>query len=273
MSFAVVGAGGWGTAFARMLANADHETLLWAREPELPEQIVQERENSTFLPGVSLPIEKLAITNDLRATIDADVVVLAPPSFGMAGILDHLAAFGKTPHAMINLAKGLDPKTRRTMSELILDRFPETSAFTLSGPSHAEEVGRDMPTAVVLAGRNLDLGERLQHELSTSRFRVYLSHDVKGVELCATVKNVIALATGIADGLEYGDNTRAALITRGLAEMIRFGREFHVDDATFFGLSGLGDMVATCTSQHSRNRYVGQRLGRGESLDRILSDM
>jgi len=273
MSFAVVGAGGWGTAFARMLANADHETLLWAREPELPAQIVQERENRTFLPGVSLPIEKLTITNDLRATIDADVVVLAPPSFGMTGILDNLAAFGKTPHAMVNLAKGLDPETRRTMSELILDRFPQTSAFTLSGPSHAEEVGRDMPTAVVLAGRDLDLGERLQQDLSTPRFRVYLSRDVKGVELCATVKNVIALATGIADGLEYGDNTRAALITRGLAEMVRFGRAFHVDDATFFGLSGLGDMVATCTSQHSRNRYVGQRLGRGESLDQILSEM
>jgi len=273
MRFSVVGAGGWGTAIARLLANAGHNTLLWAREDGLPETIAADRENAAFLPGVELPAGNLTTTGLLQDTMDAEAVVLAPPSFGMAGILSQLSEYGAAPPVMINLAKGLDPTTRKTMSELILSHFPETAAFTLSGPSHAEEVARDMPTAVVLAGRDLELGEQLQRELSTPRFRVYLSEDIRGVELCATVKNVIALASGIADGLGFGDNTRAALITRGLAEMVRFGRAFDVSDATFFGLSGLGDLVATCTSQHSRNRYVGQRLGCGEPLEAILAEM
>ncbi len=273
MRLAVVGAGGWGTAVARLLAKAGHETLLWAREPGLPEEIASKRENAQFLPGVTLPTEDLTTTDALRETLDVEALFLAPPSFAMAGMLDRLAQYGSTPSVMINLAKGLDPTTRRTMSELILDRFPKTAAFTLSGPSHAEEVGRDVPTAVVLAGRDLELGQRLQREIATPRFRVYLSEDIRGVELCATVKNVIALATGVSDGLGFGDNSRAALITRGLAEMVRFGRTFGVSQATFFGLSGLGDLVATCTSQHSRNRYVGSRLGRGESLEQILEGM
>jgi glycerol-3-phosphate dehydrogenase (NAD(P)+) len=159
------------------------------------------------------------------------------------------------------------------MSEVIRARIPESAVFALSGPSHAEEVGRDMPTAVVLAGEDQDLGRRLQSAVGTSRFRIYLSSDIRGVELCAAVKNVIAIATGISDGLGYGDNSRGALITRGLAEMVRFARTLGVRESTFFGLSGLGDLVATCTSLHSRNRAVGVRLGRGEPLAAILKDM
>ena len=159
------------------------------------------------------------------------------------------------------------------MSELIESQVALRAVFTLSGPSHAEEVGRDIPTAIVLAGTDLDLGKRLQVALGTPRFRVYLSEDIRGVELCATVKNIIALATGVSDGLGYGDNSRGALITRGLAEMVRFGRVFGAKEKTFFGLSGLGDLVATCTSEHSRNRRVGYRLGQGVSLSEILSDM
>jgi glycerol-3-phosphate dehydrogenase (NAD(P)+) len=159
------------------------------------------------------------------------------------------------------------------MSEVIRARIPGAAVFALSGPSHAEEVGRDMPTAVVLAGEDQDLGRRLQSAAGTSRFRIYLSSDIRGVELCAAVKNVIAIATGISDGLGYGDNSRGALITRGLAEMVRFARSLDVRESTFFGLSGLGDLVATCTSLHSRNRAVGVRLGRGEPLEAILKDM
>lgn len=272
MKFAVLGAGGWGTAVARLLANHGHETVLWARDPDRAAVIDRERCNSKYLPGVALP-ETLAITSDFPAAVGSDALVLAVPSIGMSDLLARIVDSGSSPRIAINLAKGMDCATHRTMSELISDSLPNASVFTLSGPSHAEEVGRDVPTAVVLAGLDLDLGRMLQREISTSKFRVYLSEDIRGVETCSTIKNVIALATGISDGLGYGDNSRGALITRGLAEMVRFGRHFGVQDATFFGLSGLGDLVATCTSRHSRNRAVGVRLGRGESLDDIMRDM
>jgi glycerol-3-phosphate dehydrogenase (NAD(P)+) len=273
MRFSVIGAGGWGTAIARLLANASHDVLLWARDPDQAETIDRTRENAKYLPGVHLPHQHLRITSDLSAALDADAIFLAVPSFGVNDVLLRIASLAPRAATFVNLAKGIDRASRRTMSELIEHHIPAASAFALSGPSHAEEVGRDVPTAVVLAGRQLQLGKTLQHAIATSRFRVYLSDDLRGVELCATVKNVIAVATGISDGLGYGDNSRGALITRGLAEMVRFGRTFGVRDATFFGLSGLGDLVATCTSQHSRNRYVGYRLGRGESLEQILAEM
>ncbi len=272
MSFAVLGAGGWGTAIARTLAGQGHKTRLWARDPDRARQIDQDRCNTKYLPGIALP-EQLVVTSDFEDASAADVLVLAVPSIGMPDLLEKMLASGLSPQTIINLAKGMNRATRQTMSELILDVFPESSVFTLSGPSHAEEVGRDMPTAVVLAGTNLDLGQRLQVQISTERFRVYLSRDIRGVETCSTIKNVIALATGISDGLGYGDNTRGALITRGLAEMVRFGRTFHVQEATFYGLSGLGDLVATCTSHHSRNRAVGVRLGQGDSLAAIMKGM
>ena len=272
MNFAVLGAGGWGTAVARLLANHGHKTVLWARNPDRAGLIDRERCNDRYLPDVELP-ERLIITADLRAAVAADVLMLGVPSIGMPDLLEQIVASKSLSHIVINLAKGMNRSTNQTMSELISDALPETRVFTLSGPSHAEEVGRDMPTAVVLAGLDLDLGRTLQHEIATERFRVYLSEDIRGVETCSTIKNVIALATGISDGLGYGDNTRGALITRGLAEMVRFGRHFDVQDATFFGLSGLGDLVATCTSRHSRNRAVGVRLGHGESLEDIMEDM
>jgi len=272
MNFAVLGAGGWGTAVARLLTNHGHETVLWARNPDRSHLINRDRCNTKYLPGVELP-ENLIVTAEFADAVTADVLVLAIPSIGMNDLLERIVDSGSQPQIVINLAKGMDRATHRTMSELISISLPESSVFTLSGPSHAEEVGRDTPTAVVLAGIDLELGQSLQHELATSRFRVYLSEDIRGVEICSTIKNVIALASGVSDGLGYGDNSRGALITRGLAEMVRFGHHFGVQDATLFGLSGLGDLVATCTSQHSRNRAVGARLGHGESLGDIMEDM
>ena len=271
MRLSVLGAGGWGTAVARLLANNSHDTILWARDPDKAAQIAQQRENKRYLPGVSLPSD-LRVTSDLGEALDADAIFLAVPSFAMADLLKRLACL-ETPKTVINLAKGLDRASHRTISELIGECLPDAAAFTLSGPSHAEEVGRDMPTAVVLAGADPELGEALQREIATSRFRIYLSDDIRGVELCATIKNIIALATGISDGLGYGDNSRGALITRGLTEIARFGRAFSIKRETIFGLSGLGDLVATCTSEHSRNRYVGYRLGKGERIDDILAGM
>ncbi len=273
MRFAVLGAGGWGTAFSRLLANAGHETTLWVRSLDRAKIIARALENEKYLPGVRLPVERLTITHDLEQAARSDAFFLAVPSFAMAETCERATPFLPQRPVLVSLAKGLDRVTRRTMSDVLKARVPDSTVFALSGPSHAEEVGRDMPTAVVLAGEDQDLGRRLQRAIGTSRFRVYLSSDLHGVEVCAAVKNIIALATGISDGLGYGDNTRGALITRGLAEMVRFGRPTGVRDATFFGLSGLGDLVATCTSPHSRNRAVGVRLGRGERLDAILNDM
>ena len=273
VTFSVIGAGGWGTAFSRLLARNGAEVVLWARDSERARTIDRERENRKYLPGVLLPRENLTITSSLAEASAAETLVLAVPSFAMAALLERIAPLVTGPKTFVNLAKGLDQASRSTMSELVGRVIPNRPTFTLSGPCHAEEVGRDVPTAVVLAGKDLDLGKRLQLSFSTPRFRVYLSDDVKGVELCSTVKNIIALATGASDGLGYGDNSRGALITRGLAEMVRFGRAFGVREETFFGLSGVGDLVATCTSVHSRNRAVGFRLGKGESLDAILQSM
>lgn len=273
MRFAVLGAGGWGTAMARLLARSGHETVLWVRDPARAAEIARTRENEKYLPGVRLPVDRLDVTGDLRTAARADVVFLAVPSFAMAETIDLVAPLLPERPILISLAKGLDRETKKTMSEVLQERVPTARAFALSGPSHAEEVGRDIPTLVVLAGSDEELGRALQRAIATSRFRVYLSSDLRGVELCAAIKNVIALAVGISDGLGYGDNSRGALVTRGLAEMVRFGRSLGVRDATVFGLSGLGDLVATCTSVHSRNRNVGYRLGRGEKIEDILKDM
>jgi len=272
MNVSVLGAGGWGTAVARLLCREGHQTTLWARDPAKAADLKTSRVNARYLPDIDLPPD-LAVTSDLASTLDAETLFLAVPSFAMKELIQKISSLETTAEACISLSKGLDRETQTTMCEVIADGLPGTQAMALSGPSHAEEVGRDMPTAVVLACHDLSLGARLQTEIATSRFRVYLSDDPRGVELCATIKNIIALATGISDGLGYGDNSRAALITRGLTEMVRFAAAFDVRQETFFGLSGLGDLVATCTSQHSRNRHVGYRLGQGEPLAEILADM
>jgi glycerol-3-phosphate dehydrogenase (NAD(P)+) len=273
MNCAVIGAGGWGTALARLLARKSHTVRLWARQAQFAGELEALRENKKYLPGVSLPKDHLTITSELAdAVAHADVILLAVPSFAMREIARTLKAHAH-PQAWINLAKGLERNSLLTMSAVLRQELGSQKIFTLSGPSHAEEVGRDFPTSVVLAGTDLALGEKLQRALMTERFRVYLSDDLVGVEYGGTVKNVIALAAGILDGLGYGDNAKAALIARGLAEMVRLGVRLGARRETFFGLSGVGDLVATCTSEHSRNRRVGYRLGRGESLQKILESM
>jgi glycerol-3-phosphate dehydrogenase (NAD(P)+) len=269
----VIGAGGWGTAISRLLALNGHDVTLWTRSATAADRLDRERENIDYLPKIALPRMHLHITDSLAEALASGVIILAVPSFAMAKTMRKIAAIADADKIYINLAKGIDRTSHRTMSEVISHALPAQAVFTLSGPSHAEEVGRDMPTAVVLAGADTELGERLQKAFSSPRFRIYLSTDIRGVELCSTAKNIIAIATGISDGLGFGDNSRGALITRGLQEMVRFGNAFDTSDATFFGLSGLGDLVATCTSAHSRNRYVGFCIGQGESIDDILKRM
>lgn len=275
----MLGGGGWGTAIARLLARKGHQTRLWVRDPELAREMAQERENKRYLPGVELP-ESLVIFSNFEEVADfGEALILAVPSFAMrelarrlAGLLPPARVRAREP-AFINLAKGLEQGSGKRMSEVLQEELGPRPIFTLSGPSHAEEVGRDFPTTVVIAGVDLELGRRLQEALMTERFRVYLSDDLVGVEYGGTVKNIIALAAGISDGLGYGDNAKGALIARGLVEMVRLAVRLGARKETLFGLSGLGDLVTTCTSQHSRNRMVGYRIGRGERLDAILAGM
>ena len=274
MKISVIGAGSWGTAFARLTALRGHETSLWVRRAELAERIKREKENDEYLPGIKLPEENFRTVTELSSLDEeGDLLVFALPSFAMREMARRVKSeVGTENKYFINLAKGMDKKTSSTMSELLAGSFRKEKIFTLSGPSHAEEVAREHPTAVVLAG-NLEIGSYLQEELSTERFRIYLSGDIKGVEYCGTVKNIIAIASGIVDGLGFGDNTIGALLSRGLAEMVRFGESMGVEKETFFGLAGVGDLIATCTSEHSRNRGVGYRIGKGEKVEKILESM
>jgi glycerol-3-phosphate dehydrogenase (NAD(P)+) len=278
MKITVIGAGGWGTALARLLALKKHPVALWVRDAELAKKIDKERTNEKYLPGVLLPKSHLDVSSNLAQIChSSEMFLLAVPSIAVREISRHIAGIlsssERSQAVFMNAAKGLERSTLQTMSQVIIDELSTDRVFTLSGPSHAEEVGRDFPTTVVIAGNNLELGKQLQQTFMTERFRVYLSDDLKGVEYGGVTKNVIALAAGISDGLGYGDNAKGALIARGLAEMVRIGVFLGAKKETFFGLSGLGDLVATCTSQHSRNRRVGFRLGQGERLNEILGSM
>ncbi|MDK2865272.1 MAG: glycerol-3-phosphate dehydrogenase [Thermotogota bacterium] len=272
----VLGAGSWGTAIARLLAQKGFEVWLWVRRRELAEKLQNTRENSEYLPGVFLPENVNVFTCFSDLPVSKPLIVIAVPSFAVREIVKRFleeASQIVEPMAFVNLAKGLEKDSLKTMSEVIREVTCSKRVFTLTGPSHAEEVGRDFPTAVVLAGEDLEMGQRLQNVFLTERFRVYLSDDLKGVEYAATVKNIIAIAAGISDGLGYGDNSKGALIARGLAEMVRMAAVIGARKETIFGLAGLGDLVATCTSRHSRNRLVGERIGKGEKLEEILSSM
>lgn len=271
MKITVIGAGSWGTAFSRFTAGHGHSTALWVRREKQARKIRKNRENTKYLPGFKLPEDKLVILDDIeRAIFHGDMIFLAVPSFAMRKVASMIKPYiDKVNHYLINLAKGLEKETFNTMSEVLHEEIVGVQTFTLSGPSHAEEVAKGDPTAVILAG-DLSEGKLIQNQLSTDSFRIYLSQDIKGVEYCGAIKNIIAIASGIATGLGYGDNTVSTIIARGLAEMVRFGRSLGATEETFFGLAGIGDLVATCTSNHSRNREFGVKLGEGQKPESIL---
>jgi len=275
-TIAVVGAGGWGTAIARLLANRGHHVLLWVREDEVATAIERTRENAVFLPGVTIP-ESVQVVRDLAAVADGprDAIVLAVPTSFLAATAARLPGWAATGGILVSVAKGLDHDTGRRPSQLVSAALgvPADRIGAISGPSHAEEVGRDLPTAVVAASESSGTAARIQQLFFTPRFRVYAQTDLAGVELGGALKNIVAIACGIADGLGLGDNTQAALVTRGLAEITRLGAAMGARRETFMGLSGLGDLVVTCTSVHSRNRRVGRKLGKGERLRDILAGM
>ncbi len=273
---AVVGAGSWGTALARVLAGQGYPVRLWALEPEVVDQIQTSRENQTYLPGAELP-PTLEATGELEhALAGAEMVVSVVPSQFVGGVWERAGAFLADGAVVVSASKGIEISTLRRMDEVLGSVLSDgqMEGFTvLSGPSFAAEVAREMPTAVVAAGRSKAARLRVQELFQTDYFRVYTNPDVIGVELGGALKNVVAIAAGVAAGLGFGHNTGAALITRGLAEMTRLGVAMGAQGRTFAGLAGMGDLVLTCTGELSRNRTVGFRLGRGETLEEILGPM
>ena len=272
----VIGAGGWGTALAVVLARKGLPVTVWALEPEVRKQVESSRENSSFLPGVPLPAG-VSVTGSMADALatPARAIVMAVPTNHIRSVAPQLAAWRGCSSLVVSVAKGLETSTGLRPSEIISKAMgvgPD-SLCVLSGPSHAEEVGRDLPTAVVAASASESTAKRAQMLFFSPRFRVYTNTDMVGVEIAAALKNVIAVACGISDGLGFGDNTRAALITRGLAEITRLGVELGGSRETFWGLAGVGDLVVTCTSKFSRNRGLGQRIGAGESLAAIQAGM
>ena len=269
----IIGDGGWGTALALVLHRNGHRVRVWGPFADYIARIREERENVKFLPGVDLPPEIEWTTDRGEAMDGANAVVLAVPSRFYREVVRSFAPLIPKSALVLSVTKGLDKDAGRRMTEVAQDVLAHRPVAALSGPSHAEEVARGIPTAVVIACADHDRAVALQKLFMNPAFRVYTSDDVVGVELGGALKNVIAIAAGASDGIGFGDNTKAALITRGLAEITRLGTALGAHPATFAGLSGMGDLVVTCASRHSRNRAVGERLGRGEKIESILKSM
>ncbi len=275
MSVAVIGAGSWGTTVAALVAG-NAPTVIWAREAELARTIDAQHENPRYLPGVVLPATLHATASLERACSGADVVVIGVPSHGFRAVLVAAAPYVEPGAAIVSLAKGVEQGTNRRMTEVVaevLDGHDGDRIGVLTGPNLAREVAAGQPTATVIAMRDGAVATRLQQLFMTPSLRVYTNPDVVGCEIAGALKNVLAIGAGIAHGLDYGDNTKAALITRGLAELARLGVALGGDPLTFAGLAGMGDLIATCSSPQSRNRHVGVELGRGRSLDAIVAEM
>lgn len=272
--FAVLGDGAWGTAIALHLAqNKEYAVTLWSAREENARILRERRENIHLLPGVPIP-QAVALTADIdQAVARADLYIAAIPTVYLRQTLQRIRPALRTDVPVLSLAKGMENETFLRPSEIVRQVLGSSRVAVLSGPSHAEEVSRGCPTTVVVAGLDVDLARWIQLRFGTERFRVYTSTDLVGVELAGALKNIIGLAAGISDGLRFGDNAKAALLTRGLVEMARFGVALGAEQQTFFGLAGLGDLITTCVSRHGRNRQVGERLARGEKLPDILASM
>ncbi len=272
-NISIIGAGSWGTALAVLLAEHRGEVLLWGHNPQIVEEIVSQRTNSAYLPGVRLPPNVYA-THDLADTAKADVILFVTPSKATREVAERLAAHPcKEGVILISCTKGIEHKSGKLMDAVLSEVLPGCRTAVLSGPNHAEEVAQRIPAAGVIGSSHAELLEPLQALFSLSSFRAYTSDDVTGIQLGGALKNVFAIAAGVSDGFNMGDNAKAALVTRSLAEMMRLGVAMGGRQETFFGLSGVGDLMVTCFSRHSRNRKVGERLGRGESPSEIQSSM
>ncbi|MCF7803580.1 MAG: NAD(P)H-dependent glycerol-3-phosphate dehydrogenase [Candidatus Marinimicrobia bacterium] len=271
----LIGAGSWGLALSRRLSLNGHDVTVWVFEQDEFEELKETNGSQDYLPGITLP-EAITYTNSLDELQGMSELLLAVPSHAMRTVVSQMAGLAFAPQLIINVAKGIENDTRLRMSQVIsqeLESVTSQDIVTVSGPSHAEEVSRDIPTAVVAASDSLKAAERAQQLLMDKTFRVYTNNDIIGAELGGSVKNVIAIAAGILDGMEFGDNPKAALMTRGITEITRLGLAAGAKEQTFSGLSGIGDLIVTCLSQHSRNRHVGEEIGKGNKLDDIIGKM
>lgn len=269
----IVGAGSWGTALAVLLANNGHDVTVWSYNSSEVLELSHSFENKRKLPGVIIP-SSVSFTDDVAFAVkNKDVVITVVPSIHIKNTAKLIAPYISEEQVIVNASKGIDSKTLMTISEQIQTEIPNVQVAVLSGPSHAEEVGKGLPTTCVIGAQNEPVAKALQEIFMSDVFRVYTSTDIVGIEVGASLKNVIALAAGIADGLGYGDNTKAALITRGIAEITRLGIKMGGKPETFAGLAGIGDLIVTCASQHSRNRRAGVLIGQGYSAEDAMKEV
>ena len=269
----MIGAGSWGTALAFVLAKNGHEVMVWSALASEIEQLARQHEHTEKLPSVTLP-ETVQFTADLRKAVQGmDALVLAVPSMYTRQTANQMASFAADGQLVISVAKGIEDETLFTLSKVIKQEIPQCVTAVLCGPSHAEEVGRGMPSALVAGAQKKETAEQVQHLFMNEAFRVYTSPDVLGMEIGASLKNVIALAAGMADGLGYGDNTKAALITRGINEISRLGLAMGAKYETLSGLTGIGDLIVTCASMHSRNRRAGILMGQGYTMRQAMDEV
>ena len=260
----VLGSGGWGTAIAVMLSKNGHFVKLWSYLASEYEDLKKFKENKPYLPGVKIP-ENVEFTCDMKECADSDIIVMATPSHGVRSTAKRFSEFAKKDSIILNISKGIEEETYKTLSQILKDELPMCKIAVMSGPSHAEEVSRGIPTTNVVASNESGVAEFIQDVFMNSNFRVYTNSDITGVELGGSLKNVYALCCGIIEGMGLGDNTKAALMTRGLVEMKRLGIKLGAKEETFSGLSGMGDLIVTCTSIHSRNKRAGILIGQGIS--------
>lgn len=269
---AIIGAGGWGTAVGIMQARHGHDVVMWTRNAQTAQKLQTERENKRLLPGATFP-DSLKVTSDISCCADQDVVVMAVPSVGVRETAKKMRPYIKPGQILVNISKGLEEGTLERLSQVICEELPDIRFAAMSGPSHAEEVVRGLPTTNVVGCEDRELGEYVQSLFMNETFRVYTTTDIIGMEIGASLKNVIAICAGAVDGMGFGDNTKAALMTRGIAEIARIGVKMGADVQTFAGLSGIGDLIVTCTSMHSRNRRAGILIGQGKSAQEAIAEV
>ena len=272
-AISIIGCGSWGTALAWLLCNNGHRLTMWSCFQEEVDMYRQFHQNTDKLPGVLLPEEVVYTTDLQRACAEKDLLVMAVPSPFLRHTASSMKPFVREGQRIVNVSKGIEENTLMTMSEILEEEIPQANVAILSGPSHAEEVGRGLPTAIVAGAHDRESAVAVQTWFMSPVFRVYTSPDMRGIQLGAALKNVMALAAGIADGLGYGDNTKAALITRGSVELARLGRALGVSERTIYGLSGIGDLIVTCASMHSRNRRAGILIGQGRTMQEAMDEV
>ncbi len=268
----IIGSGSWGSAIAVMLANHGHDILLWSYLEEERIGLEKHRENKPFLPGVKIP-DSVKFTSDISRCGSADIIITATPSHAMRQTAKNLAPYVTDGQIILNISKGLEENTHLTLSQVLKEELPNCSIAVMSGPSHAEEVSRGIPTTNVIASESEEISNKIQDIIMNPTFRVYTNSDMLGVELGGSLKNAIALCAGILDGMNMGDNTKAALMTRGMVEIVRLGVALGANVETFYGLSGIGDLIVTCTSMHSRNRRAGILIGQGKTCEEATSEV